>query len=157
MLWKRIVVGDLERILVAKNGRFHAILRPGIHYVFVYPGMCLEIERHDIRNVEFQSKWSGYLIRNRPDVVNRYFTPIETNEIQVGMVYADGKLLVVMTPAKNRLFWRAGANVTAEIVDVIAEQETHFDNLEWESAFELNSLSAFSMGDEESSYERAMV
>ncbi|MBV9678148.1 MAG: slipin family protein [Acidobacteriaceae bacterium] len=123
MLWKRVIVGDQERVLIAKNGRFSGILEPGQHRIFVTPGMSLETERHDIRNLVFTSRWADYLAKEQPDLVSRYFACVETNDVQVAMVYVDSKLREVLLPAKRVLYWRGLVEVTAEIVDVIAQPE----------------------------------
>lgn len=120
MLWKRVIVGDQERVLVAKNGRFGGILMPGVYRMFVTSDVSLELERHDVRNLVFQSVWDEYLIQERRDLADRYFTRIETSDTQIAMVYVDGKLFNVMLPAKRMLFWRKLADITAEVVDIIA-------------------------------------
>ncbi|MBV9307847.1 MAG: slipin family protein [Acidobacteriaceae bacterium] len=123
MLWKRVIVGDQERVLIAKNGRFSGILEPGQYRIFVTPGMSLEAERHDIRNLVFTSKWADYLAKEQPDLVSRYFACVETNDVQVAMVYVDSKLREVLLPAKRVLYWRGLVEVTAEVIDVIAQPE----------------------------------
>jgi regulator of protease activity HflC (stomatin/prohibitin superfamily) len=123
MLWKRIVVGDQERVLVAKNGRFKGIFLPGEYRVFVAPGVSLEVEKHNVRDLVFRSTWADYLAQERLEVAERYFTRVETNDVQVAMVYVDGKLFSVLHPAKRVLYWRGAAEVKAEVVDVIAEPE----------------------------------
>jgi len=129
MYWKRILVGDHERVLLIKNGRFNAILEPGEYRVFVAPWGSLDAERHNVCDLVFRSRWADYLIDERPDLVQRYFTLVETNEVQVGMVYVDGELFHVLVPAKRVLFWRGQAEVTAEIVDVIGEPLISFPSL----------------------------
>ncbi|HEX4750634.1 MAG TPA: slipin family protein [Bryobacteraceae bacterium] len=129
MLWKRIVVGDQERVLVAKNGRFDAILTPGAYRVFAAPGVSLEVEKFNVRDLVFHSAWTDYLVKERPEVVERHFMLVETNDVQVAMVYADGKLYKVLTPAKRVLFWRGPVEVTAEVVDVVAEPAIPLDKL----------------------------
>lgn len=121
MLWKRIVVGDQERVLVAKNRRFDRILTPGTYRVFTAPGVSLCVEKFNVRDLVFQSTWTDYLVKERPDVTERHFTLVETSDVQVAMVYADGKLYKVLTPAKRVLFWRGPVEITAEVVDVVAE------------------------------------
>jgi len=118
MRWKRITVGDLERILVANDDRFAAILPPG-DYWFRMPGK-IEIERHDVRDLVFRSLWEAFLVDQRPDMVNRHFVRVETSETQIGMVYLNGSLYQVLTPAKRVLYWRDAGAVSAEIVDVIS-------------------------------------
>lgn len=123
MLWKRIVVGDQERVLMAKNGRWKGIFLPGEYRVFAAPGVCLETEKHNVRDLVFRSKWADYLVKEQPQIAERHFTLVETSERQVGMVYVDGRLFTVLTPAKRVLFWRGQAEVRAELVEVIAEPE----------------------------------
>ena len=78
----------------------------------------------DVREIVFRSKWADYLINHRPDVVERHFTLMETNEVQVAMVYADGNLLLVMTPAQRVLLWQGSADVRAEIVEILSDADT---------------------------------
>lgn len=127
MFWKRIVAGPSERVVVAKNGRFHQILLPGAHFIWVAPGVCLEIERHATDEMVFRSRWADSLIRERADLAERYFIQVATNSVQLAMVYVDGKLFTVLTPAKRILFWRGGAEIRAEIVDVIADLPSDSD------------------------------
>ena len=117
MRWKRVTVGDQERLLMARNGRFAAILRPG-DYRFTALDK-IDIEKHDIRDLVFRSLWFSFLIENRPDVIKRHFVKIETSDTQVGLVYVNGNLYEVLTPAKRLLLWREAATVSAEMVDVI--------------------------------------
>ena len=120
MLWKRIALRDHERALVARNGRFYKILTRGEYRIFTVPGVSLELEEHNILHLVFKSKWSNYLVRERPDLIERYFTVVETNEFQIAMVYANGELFRIVTPAKRMLFWREAAEITVERVEVIA-------------------------------------
>jgi len=71
MLWKRIFVGDQERVLVVKNGRFETILEPGDYRLFEGPLSTVAIETHNVRNLVFQSNWADFLIKERPAVVER--------------------------------------------------------------------------------------
>ena len=129
MLWKRILVRDHERTLVAKNGKFHAILTPGKHVVFTWPGVWLQLETFDVRDLVFRSTWKNYLVRNRPDVVDEHFHVVRTNRVQVAMVYADGKLIQVLAPGRRVLFWRGYANITAEIVNVFGDVDGSSDSM----------------------------
>lgn len=117
MLWKRVTVDSHERILVFRNGCFAAILSPGEYRVRLPEE--IDIERHDIRKFVFRSLWCDFLIEQRPQLVERHFVKVETTETQVGLVYVNGSLYQVLTPAKQLLFWREAAHVTAEIVNVI--------------------------------------
>ena len=124
MFWKRILVGDQERVLVTKNGRFVSILGPGEYRMFEGPklfgfGSTLGFERFNIREIAFQSTWTEFLVKQRPEIVSRFFTVVETGDAEVAVLSFDGKLLKVIGPGKRILFWRGGVEVSAEIVNVI--------------------------------------
>jgi hypothetical protein len=121
MLQKRIIVDDQERALITKNGCFGGILAPGEYRLTTMPSVSLDVEKHNVRDLVFQSVWADYLAKERPEVAERHFTRVETNDLQVAMVFVDGKLFKVMLPAKRLLFWRGAAEVTAEVVNVIQE------------------------------------
>ena len=120
MFWKQITVRDHERALVTKDGRFHAILAGGDYRMFVPSGFSLEIEKHNVRDLVFRSVWADYLVKHRPELTERFFHRVETNDMQVALVYVDGELYTVLTPAKRMLFWRESVDVTAELVEVIS-------------------------------------
>ncbi len=90
MLWKKIIVGDQERFLIAKDGRFSTILAPGEYRLFVAPTVHLEVEKHFTNSLIFQSTWADYLVKERPQLVAELFTVVETSDTQVAMVYVDG-------------------------------------------------------------------
>ena|SRR5579884_689492 len=120
MLWKRIALCDHERALVARNGRFYKILTRGEYRILTLPGMSVELEKHNILHLVFKSKWSHYLVRERRDIIERHFTLVETNEFQLAMVYANGELFKIVTPAKRMLFWREAAEISVELIEVVA-------------------------------------
>jgi regulator of protease activity HflC (stomatin/prohibitin superfamily) len=148
MLWKRILVGDQERALITKNGRFAGILAPGEYRLFVMPGVSLNVEKYNVRDLVFQSTWADYLAKERPEVADRHFTRIETNDLQVAMIYVDGKLYKVMLPAKRLLFWRGAVDVTAEVVNVIDEPQVPAQKLPALERLGKESLASFSLVEE---------
>ena len=99
MLWKQISVGKQERVLIATNGEFAGILTPGDYRLSIAGRMALTLERHNVRNLVFESAWMEYLVKNRPALVRRHFTQIETSSLQVAMVYVNGKLFRVLFQA----------------------------------------------------------
>lgn len=119
MSWKQITVEDQERVLVAKNGRVSTILAPGYHRIFVPNGVSLDVEKHIVSELVFQSTWADALIRYSPELTKNHFHRVETNDTQVALVYVNGGLHTVLTPSKRLLFWRGLAKVTAEFVDLV--------------------------------------
>jgi hypothetical protein len=67
----------------------------------------------------FRSRWRGYLLRERPDIISAHFTVVETKESEIAMIFVDGTLHQVLLPGKRVLFWKGAAPVSAEFVTVI--------------------------------------
>jgi hypothetical protein len=126
---KRIQVNQYERVLIARNDRLRRILMPG-RYWFIDTRLApLQIERHDVRDLIFRSRWTNDLIKNRPDLLDRLFVVVRTNRVQVAMIYVDGVLFKVLPPVKRLVLWNGAAHIRAELVNVIAEPATLFDNI----------------------------
>ncbi len=119
MLWKTFIIGDQERAILTRNGRFVGILEPGEHRYISIPGRTLEIEKFLLRDLVFQSNWTKFLVNQRPALATQHFVKIETLDTEVALIYVDGKLHNVLTPGKIQLFWRGVAEVTSEVIDVI--------------------------------------
>ncbi len=114
---RRILVGDNERVLLIRKRRFADILGPGEYWIFTL-GRNIEIERYNVRDLAFTSEWSNYFVKERPELTARYFTVVETSDVEVAVAYLDGKLARVIGPAQRVLFWRGAVAVTSELIDV---------------------------------------
>ncbi len=119
---RRIVVGDRERVLLTRKGRFERVLEPGEYWIWTLAG-AIETEAHNLREIVFESSWADYLAKERPAVAERHFSIVETSDSQVAVVYLDGKLSRVIGPGKRVLFWRGPVAVTAEVIDVKEQPE----------------------------------
>ncbi len=117
VLFRRILVGDQERVLLIQKGRFVRILEPGEYWVWTF-GRKVQTERYNVRCVTFESDWSDYLAKEKRAEAERFFTIVETNDAQVAIAFLDGKVWSVIGPGKRALFWRGPVEVTARIVDV---------------------------------------
>lgn len=117
---RRVLVGDQERALMSRQGRFAGILTPGEHWIF---GRGIGIEVFNLSDVEFTSRWAPFLVKEHPGVVAEFFTLVETGDSQVAAVYFDGKLARVIGPGKRALFWRGPVSVTARLIDARTDPE----------------------------------
>ena len=64
-MYKRILVGDNERVLVTRNKRFSKILEPGEYRIFTLLSN-VEAEYFNIRDLAFASPGTGVGIALRP-------------------------------------------------------------------------------------------
>jgi len=116
MFIRRILVGDRNRVLLIRRGRFERILEPGTYW-FWELGRSLEFETHDVKAIVFDSPWSDYLAKGRKDVAERCFTTVETSDSQVAVIYFDGKVSRVLGPGKRVMFWNGPLTVTADLIE----------------------------------------
>jgi len=117
---RRILVGDTERVVLIHKRRFETILEPGKYWL---RGLGIETEPHSTRSPELVSDWADFLVAERPEVVSRHFTVVETGDSEVAVVYFDGKLAHAIGPGQRALYWRASVEVSFERFDVLAEPE----------------------------------
>src|SRR5688500_6675960 len=111
---RRVLVGDNERVFLIRKGRFEDILAPGEYWIV---GFGIEIERHDVRQVMVCSQWADFLVKQRWELVSRYFTIVEVTDSQVAVVYFDDKVSRVIGPGSRVLFWRGSVEVTYDVSD----------------------------------------
>ena len=121
-LFKLISVGDRERGLLIDSGRFVRVLEPGRHLVATF-GRNVEAVICPISEPAFRADWADVLVRERPEVVARYFTIVATRDEEVAIVYADGKALRVVPPGKRVLFWKEPLDIRAEVINVLEAPE----------------------------------
>ncbi len=119
---KRILVGDQERVLLIRKGRFDRVLGPGEYWVWTL-GRAIEAITFKLTDLTFENVWADYLVKERPAIAAKLFTVIETGDEQVAIVYLNGKLTRVLTTGKRALYWRGLVEVSADVIDVTAERQ----------------------------------
>jgi regulator of protease activity HflC (stomatin/prohibitin superfamily) len=125
-LFRRVLVGDQERVLIIRKGRFERILEAGEYWIPVF-GRTLVLERHNVKELEFRSDWAEYIYKHRPGVASRFFTTVETRDSEVAVVYVDGKLSRVIGPGARVMFWTGLASINAAVFDARLEPEAPRD------------------------------
>jgi len=120
LILQRILVGDQERALVIRKGRFERIVGPGEYWVWA-PGA--EVLKHSVREGVFASPWADYLAKEQREIAERHFTIVETGDLEVAVVFLDGKLAMTVAPGKRVMLWRGPVDVTAEVIRVKDQPE----------------------------------
>jgi regulator of protease activity HflC (stomatin/prohibitin superfamily) len=121
-MFRRILVGDNERVLVIRKRRLETILGPGEYWMFTL-GRSILLERHNAQGLQFTSECSDTIVNQKPELASRYFTIVETSDTQVAVVYVEGKVFRVIGPAHRVMFWRGIREVTFDLMDVRKEPE----------------------------------
>ncbi len=146
-MFRRVLVGDNERVLLIRNQRFAEILPPGEHWMFTL-GRGVVLERHNVRALAVSTEWADFILKQRPELAARYFAVVETNDSQVALVWLDGRLSRVIGPGTRAIFWRGPVDISFEIVDARAEPEIAQRLLAPLARLGRESLAAFAVVDE---------
>jgi regulator of protease activity HflC (stomatin/prohibitin superfamily) len=121
-IFRRILVGDQNRVLLIRKGRFARMLEPGEYWIWTLAG-AVETVTYNINDLTFESPWVDYLVKQRAELAAGLFTIVETNDAQVAAVYLNGKLSRVLGPGKRVLYWRGSVEVSAEVIDVNVDRQ----------------------------------
>lgn len=116
-MFKRILVGDNERLVLIRNKRFSEVLEPGSRWVSTLFD-TVEVERFNVRDLVFASPWADFIVKQRPETAARFFDVIETSDSEVAVLFVDGKLNRVIAPGKRVVLWKGVWAVTSERIDV---------------------------------------
>ena len=119
-MFRKVLVGDNERVLVIRKKRLADILGPGEYWLFIWD---VTLEAISTKTLMFQSDWTDAIVNLRGDLAERWFTLVRTTATQMAITYVDGKPAYVSAPSARALFWKGAAPVTVEVIDVAAEPE----------------------------------
>jgi regulator of protease activity HflC (stomatin/prohibitin superfamily) len=120
MLWKRIVVREMESALVLIHGRLEAVLRPGVHRIPT-AGRDLQTEVHKTLETVLTSAHAGTLVRSDAALVDEYFIRVSVPEGRVALIFADSVLIRILGPGETALAWKSPRTVTVREFDIVAD------------------------------------
>ena len=70
-MFRRILVGDNELVIVIRKRRFAGILAPGEYFRFTL-GRGVETERHNTKSLILCSEWTDTIVRQHPELAARF-------------------------------------------------------------------------------------
>lgn len=117
---KRIVIAQHERGVYLKDRSIVKILEPGIYRIVDLFGRVV-VEVHNLTVPEFKHPHQDVLIKEQPELVDKYFQFIELNEYQVGLVYKNGKLSNILPPGTRQLYWKGPVDIKVETLDIVQD------------------------------------
>jgi len=120
MMWKRIVVREMESALVLIHGRLEAVLKPGVHRVWV-AGRDVVTEVHKTLDTVLLSAHAGTMVRSDAPLVDEHFLRVSVGEGRVALIIADGVLIRILGPGETALVWKAPRKVTIREFDIVAD------------------------------------
>jgi regulator of protease activity HflC (stomatin/prohibitin superfamily) len=120
MIWKRIVVQEMERALVFVYGQLQQVLMPGVHRVWTMR-RGLEVEIVSTLDTVLRSTRIDLLVRADSTLVDAHFVRAAAGEGRTAMIFADGLLIRVLVPGEKALVWKTPRTVSVRDFDIISE------------------------------------
>lgn len=109
-----VEVGDHERVIVNRDGRFHAILGPGRHVLWT--GFYrTELEQVDAGHVRFEHQNLEVILRESHASLHLHSYKIEPG--QVAVYYLNGEHQGLLAPGTHA-FWKGQGNVKLKVFDL---------------------------------------
>lgn len=115
--YKRIVVAAHERGLLIRDRSIVRVLTPGVYRLFDLLGR-VSVEVFNMIEPVFDHELADVLVKERADLLERFFTLVELGEYQVGLLYKNGKLKGVLPPGNRHLFWKGLVDIDVEVLDI---------------------------------------
>ena len=117
---KRIVIAQHERGLYLKDRSIEKILGPGVYWIMDFLGR-VSVPVYDITKPEFAYPAQDVLVKERAELVARWFQVIELGEQEVGLVYKNGRLSTVLAPGARQLYWKGPVEVRVDVVNIATD------------------------------------
>ena len=115
--YERVVIAQHERGVMLKDRNIVEILEPGIYRIFGQFGR-VQVEVHNLMTPEFNHRYVDVLVKENPELVEKYFQYVELGEYEVALVHKKGKLTDVLAPATRQLYWKGPVDVNVEVLNI---------------------------------------
>ncbi len=103
MLMRTERIADTELGLLYRDRLFRRVLEPGVHKLARLPGKH-EVVRLDMTQAPVRTAALADLYLTHRDLVESYFAVADMADGEVGLVFADGKLIDLVAPGARALY-----------------------------------------------------
>ncbi len=122
MLWKTVYIADHELGLMYRDRAFVKVLTPGTYRFAIRTSridvVILDLRQKPIRADELMVLWQTHRAAIAPHVV-----AADMGDGQLGLVFADGKLVNLVAPGRTAFYAKALGEITVETIDAATEIE----------------------------------
>jgi len=115
--FKRFVVARQERGLLFRDRSLLEVLAPGVHLRFD-PLNRIAVQNCDLGRAELDMAGAEMLVRTAPEICADHLHLVDVGERQVGLLFRDGKLADLLSPASRRIYWRGPVEVQVELIEI---------------------------------------
>lgn len=115
-------VAEYELGLLFRNKVFQRVLGPG-RYRLARLGNLPEVVKLDLRRMPVREPALAALRLTRPALVDEYFVVASMADNQVGLVFADGKLVDLVGPGEEAFYAKRLRQIALRVLDPVNEIE----------------------------------
>ena len=114
---KKIDLADNEKAFLYRRNRFARVLEPG-SYRYFDPFREIRIERFDITGRELEHNLAKMKVTVLKDKTRNHLQAYQLGEQEVGLLYADNRLVEILAPGSFRVYWKGPQKIELKRVDI---------------------------------------
>ena len=123
MIMKIERIADTELGLLYRDRVFRKLLRPGVQRLVRQPGATVEVRKLDLRQLPVRDPALEALYLTHPGLVAEHFVVADMADGELGLVFAEGKLIDLVAPGQRSFYAKALRAITVRVLDASEEVE----------------------------------
>jgi regulator of protease activity HflC (stomatin/prohibitin superfamily) len=120
MLTKTVMIADHELGLLFRDRVFQKVLGPGMHRLMRSPGER-EVRKLDLRQIPVREPVLDVLHLTHPAMVREHFALADMADNQIGLVFAEGKLVDLVGPGGLAFYAKRLRQIEVQVLDAANE------------------------------------
>ena len=123
MVMKTERIADTELGLLYRDRVFQKVLGPGVYRRLPNMTVSTEVRKLDLRALPVRDAALEALYLTRPEAVSQHFAVADVADTELGLVFADGKLVDLVGPGGRAFYAKNLRQITVRVLDAAAEVE----------------------------------
>ena len=123
MVMKTERIADTELGLLYRDRVFQKVLGPGVHRRLPNMSARTEIRKLDLRALPVRDAGLEALYLTRPEAVAQHFVVADVADNELGLVFADGKLVDLVGPGQRAFYAKNLRQIAVRVLDAATEIE----------------------------------
>ena len=116
-------IAETELALLYRDRVFQKVLGPGVYRRPRIAAARTEVRKLDLRQLPVRDVALDALYLTRPDVVAEHFVVADMADDQLGLVFADGKLVDLVGPGELAFYAKTLRRIEVRVLDAATEVE----------------------------------
>ncbi len=123
MVMKTERIADTELGLLYRDRVFQKVLGPGVHRRLPNMSARTQVHKLDLRALPVRDAALEALYLTRPEAVAQHFVVADVADNELGLVFADGKLVDLVGPGQRAFYAKNLRQIAVRVLDAATEVE----------------------------------